>query len=301
MSFFVLGFVPRWLNQNSWADVVTSTEPQTIESASPSAQPPPPTLRVHFIDVGQGDSILLEMESENMLIDAGKKGEEVTVTNYLKTEEIKELRYVVATHPDSDHIGGLAFGVLSAFEIDEVIMPKLTNENQPNSQTYKRFCEELDALKQNGKKISIARPEQMLNLGDATLRVLGPLTETPKDTNNNSVVLQLKYGDCTMLFMGDAEKKEETALAEQYGDALRCDLLKAGHHGSNTSSNANFLAYAQPKDAVISCGIDNSYNHPGTKAIARLAAQNTTIWRTDVEGNIVFACDGKTIWHEDGA
>jgi len=245
-------------------------------------------VAVHFIDVGQGDCELIEAQGRFLLIDGGERGCEDRVIKYLRQQGVEKLDYVVATHPHSDHMGGLAYGVLAAFPVGTVIAPRFSRENTPTTRTYEKFLDAVTELVASGTKAEYAQPGKTYPLGDASFTILGPLKEDGKNYNNDSVIVRVEYQGRAALFMGDAEKKVETALIKEYGDALRSDLLKAGHHGSKTSSNEEFLFIAGPQDAVFSCGAGNSYGHPSPVVLERCKAYGIKVHRTDIDGNIVI-------------
>jgi len=245
-------------------------------------------LVVHFIDVGQGDCELIGAGGRWMLIDGGERGSEDGIIKYLRRQGVERLDYVVATHPHSDHMGGLAYGVLEAFPVGTVIAPRFSPENTPATQTYEKFLDAVGALVKNGTAAKYARPGDVYPLGGASITILGPLSEDGKNYNNDSVVVRVETQNGAALFMGDAEKKVEAALLEAYGTGLRADLLKAGHHGSRTSSNEDFLRMVNPGDAVISCGAGNSYGHPSPEVIERFEALGIRVSRTDVDGTVVI-------------
>ena len=251
---------------------------------------PAPTegLAVHFIDVGQGDCELVEAQGHFLLIDGGERGSEEKVVKYLRKQGVERLDYVVSTHPHSDHMGGLAYGVLAAFPVGTVIAPRFSPENTPDTQTYEKFLDAVTDLVANGTKAKYARPGDVYPLGEASFTILGPLKEDGKNYNNDSVIVRVEYQDRAALFMGDAEKSVETALLKEYGAGLRADLLKAGHHGSKTSSNEDFLYIVRPEELVISCGVGNSYGHPHPEVLERCKAMGIRVHRTDIEGNIVI-------------
>jgi beta-lactamase superfamily II metal-dependent hydrolase len=245
-------------------------------------------VAVHFIDVGQGDCSLVEARGHYLLIDAGERGSEDGVIKYLRRQGVERLDYVVATHPHSDHMGGLAYGVPAAFPVGTVIAPRFSPGNTPATQTYEKFLEAVSALAANGTRAKYAKPGDVYPLGEASFTILGPLREDGKNYNNDSVVLRVDCQNRAALFTGDAEKPAEAALVAAYGEGLRADVLKAGHHGSKTSSTEEFLRTVRPKDIVISCGVGNSYGHPSPEVLERCAALGIRVRRTDIEGTIVI-------------
>jgi len=245
-------------------------------------------LAVHFIDVGQGDCELIEAQGHFLLIDGGERGNEEKVIKYLRQQGVEKLDYVVSTHPHSDHMGGLAYGVLAAFPVGTVIAPRFSPENTPTTQTYEKFLDAVTGLAANGTAAKYARPGDVYPLGEASFTILGPLKEDGRNYNNDSVILRVEYQSRAALFMGDAEKPVEAALVAAYGAGLRADLLKAGHHGSKTSSNEDFLRAVLPGDIVISCGVGNSYGHPSAEVLSRCGALGIRVSRTDIDGTVVI-------------
>lgn len=245
---------------------------------------------VHFIDVGQGDCTLVLCGEKALLIDAGENGHETEVLNYLRSMKIDKLDYIVATHQHSDHIGGIP-EVLEEYEADNIIMPRLTKAQTPTNSTYTAF---LKALQNTDAKIISAKPDLKYTLGDAEFEILGPVTDDCEDINSMSAVTKITYGQNTFLVTGDAERDEELEIIEN-GSNLDCDVLKAGHHGSSTSSCKDFLDAVTPEICVISCGADNDYGHPHEKAVNRILKHTDEIYRTDICGSIVMTSDGENI------
>lgn len=247
-------------------------------------------LKVHYIDVGQGDCSLVEADGKFMLIDAGENGHEQQVINYLRSVGVQKLDYVIATHQHSDHIGGLP-EVLEEFAVDNIIMPRLTEAQTPTNSTYKAF---LNAVKASGAKVIASKVDATYTLGSGSFILLGPVTNDAEDINNMSVFVKLSYGTNTFLFTGDGETEEELEVLDTGAD-LDCDVLHAGHHGSYTSSCKDFLAAATPEICVISCGADNDYGHPHDAALKRIKKHTDEIYRTDLCGSIVIQSDGEKL------
>ncbi len=242
-------------------------------------------VKFHFLDVGQGDSIFIELnDNRTMLIDAGESEYAVTIISYIKKLGYSKIDFVVATHPHSDHIGGME-EVINAFEIGSVYMPKVSN----NTKTFEGL---LTAIQNKGLKINTAQKGvKILDEQDIGIDVLSPVNDSYSNLNNYSVVLKITYKDNKFLFTGDAEADAESEIA----DDVLCDLVKVGHHGSNTSSGSNFVKATKAKYAVISCGTDNKYGHPHTETVNRWQNLGAEIYRTDVNGNIIATSDGKNI------
>lgn len=242
-------------------------------------------MKVHFLDVGQGDSIFIELpDDKTMLIDASEKEYADRITTYIYSCGYSSLDYVVATHPHSDHIGGMA-DVIGSFIVGNVIL-------SPATHTTKTYTNMLTAIDQSGAKVTLGTAgKEIFSDGDLSAVVIAPVTEDYSDLNNSSVMIMLTYGDKKFLFTGDAEEEEERTVTAD----VKCDVLKVGHHGSSTSTSSAFLAAASPEYAVISCGMGNSYGHPHTETIDKLKKAGINIYRTDLQGNIVMTCDGKNI------
>ena len=243
----------------------------------------------HFIDVGQGDAALIRTADGNVLIDAGTNAAEDDLIAYLKAEGVTKLAYAVFTHPHEDHIGG-ADAVLEYCQVENVILPEKT----ATTVVYNRM---MDAIEAEGANVIIAVPEATYTVGDLKLTILGPVGSDYKDMNNDSVVLRADFGESSVLYTGDAEDVSEEEMLARYrlNGKLDCDLLKVGHHGSDSSSTEAFLRAVSPELAVISCGEGNDYGHPKQVILDRLDALNVTYWRTDLLGSVVVVSDGTTL------
>lgn len=240
-------------------------------------------LEVYFLDVGQADSILIKLEDEYMLIDAGNNEDGVKLVNYFNELGIKEFKYVFGTHPHEDHIGGMD-DIINNFKIDNYYMPdKLT--------TTKTFEDVLDALINNNLQYTILKKDDEFNLSSANFKVIYAGDET-NDINDSSIVLKLTYGNNSFLLTGDATSNIEKTLLN---DDIKSDVLKVAHHGSNYSSTDEFLDVVSPKYAVISVGKNNNYNHPSNSTLKKLNDRNIKLYRTDLDGTIKFTSDGENI------
>lgn len=249
-------------------------------------------MKVHYLDVGQGDSTLIHTKDAAMLIDAGDLGYGPGIVDYIKEQDIDKLDYLILTHPHADHIGG-AVEVINAFDIDKIIMPKASH----TSQTFENL---LATIKNKGMKITSPNPGDEYELGDAKFTILGPNSSSYDNLNNYSVVNKLTFGHTSFLFTGDAEVVSENEILNS-GLDIKTDVLKVGHHGSDTSTSEQFLDVSSPKCAIISVGKDNKYGHPDQVILDRLDSRNITIYRTDESGTIIATSDGENVSFDKGA
>lgn len=239
-------------------------------------------LSVDFIDVGQGDSILICSGGQSMLVDAGTNESGKTVLNFLRNKGIKKLDYAVGTHPHADHIGGLD-DVIRGIDTDSLLMPNAVTDT-------KTFNDVLDAAESRNLSITVPEEDDEFSLGASRVTVLSKNKEQSDNLNNSSLILKIVYGDFSLLLTGDAEKEAEKQLLSDKKD-VSADVLKVGHHGSETSTSGNFLKAVSPKCAVISCGKNNDYGHPHEKTLKKLEKQGTEVYRTDISGTISLFAD----------
>lgn len=245
-------------------------------------------LCVKYIDVGQGDSeFIILPNGETILIDAGEKGSGKKVVSEIKDMSVDKIDYLIATHPHADHIGGMP-DVIDSFDIGKVYMPRADY----SSKTYLTVLEKID--EKNLKITAVKSGTKVISSDELSAEFISPASEEYNSLNDFSAVLKLTYGDTSFLFTGDAEAYSEQEMLES-GFDLSADVLKVGHHGSDTSSSENFLDAVSPKYAVISCGLNNDYSHPSENTLDKLSSINTKVFRTDKMGTITVYSDGQTI------
>lgn len=248
-------------------------------------------LKVHFIDVGQADSILIQQGNENMLIDAGNNDDEETLKNYMNNLGISEFKYVVGTHAHEDHIGSLDY-IINSFKVGKIYFPKTTA-------TTKTFENVVKAVKNKGMQFTTPKVGETFKIGDAECTILAPNGSSYDDANNYSIVIRVQYGNNSFLFTGDAEDVSEKEMLSK-GLNLKADVLKAGHHGSSSSSTDAFLDAVNPKYAVISVGKNNDYGHPHKETLEKFTSRGINVYRTDESGTIVATSDGNNITFNAG-
>jgi len=268
-----------------------SPAPEPIPTPTPSPEPAPSPLpeselsllSIYFIDVEQGDSILIDYGEYEVLIDGG--GKSPGVVNYLKPLVDGSLEVMVATHPHADHIGGL-IDVLARYQVNEI----WHNGDTATSKTYSEFMAAVDS---EGTEVHIARLHDTIQAGELSLYVHHP-ANLEGSTNNNSIVLHLAYGDVDVLFTGDAEKEAEGAMMVLSSVRIPdVEILKVGHHGSRTASSKDFLAITSPEIAIYMAKEGNSYGHPHQETIDALTEIDAEIYGTDTNGTIQITTDGK--------
>lgn len=251
----------------------------------------PNEMKIHFIDVGQGDSILIQVNNKNLLIDSGSKSEKKKLENYLKSIYIPQFDYIIATHPHEDHIGNMNY-IINNYKINNFYSPKI----QSNTTAFESMAE---ALARKDIKIKTLKANNnnnnnnSIDLGDNTLvEIFSPNLDSYDNLNNYSPIIKISYGNNSFLFTGDAEEDVEgEVLSKSFN--LKSDVLKIGHHGSSTSTSKNFLDRVNPGITIISVGKENSYGHPSNKTLEKIKA--TTVYRTDINGSIVITSDGQTL------
>ena len=240
-------------------------------------------LRIYYLNVGQADSTLVINNGETMLIDGGNEADSPLIIQYIKRLGISKIDYIIATHPDSDHIAGLD-KIILAFDVGCVYMPITNKSNKEMNELYNAI---------EDKNVIHPNASDYFYLGNSKCTILNSGDTSKVSDNNSSIVLQLDYGETNCLFMGDAESEVEENVT--WNDI---DILKVSHHGSKDATSLTFLEKVKPEYSIISVGKDNSHNHPSNETLSNLNAVNSTIYRTDENGTIILTSDG-TNYHFD--
>lgn len=243
---------------------------------------------VHIIDVGQGDSIFIQtLEDKRILIDTGDEEAEHTVYSYLKRRGVKKIDVLIATHPDTDHIGSMDY-IIDKFKISHFYMPNAKTDSEA-------FYNLLDSCKEKNLKIEYLTKGDVLKIDSyTTMEILSPSTITDKN-NLNSIVSLLNYKGYEFLFTGDAEKENESEILSSC-NLPDIEFLKAGHHGSSSSSTDEFIEKLKPEAVAISCGYNNDYGHPHRSVLDTFRENGSVVYRTDKNGSLVFYCDKNGIF-----
>ncbi|MCX7779997.1 MAG: MBL fold metallo-hydrolase [Negativicutes bacterium] len=248
-------------------------------------------LAVKVLDIGQGDAILIRTAERTVLVDTGDTPSREKLVSYIKKEGIATIDALIITHPHADHIGG-AQAIFDNFPVKQVY----DSGQVSTSNLYKQYLSIIER-----KKIPFALLEaggQIELGGGAALKVLAPekpfISGSDSDLNNNSIVLKICFGNFSMLLAADAEKEAETRMVKRYGETLKSSVLKAGHHGSSSSSTLGFLKAVAPEAVIISLGTNNDYHHPHPSVIKRYNQQKIAIYRTDTDGTLTVTSDGST-------
>lgn len=268
------------------------TTPEETATPTPTETPTPePTkeageMKVHFLDVGQGLSILVQSDGQTMIYDGGDKSTSSFVVSYLQKQNVTTIDYLISSHYDSDHVAGL-IGCLNAFDVKNVI----SSDYEHDSKLYQSF---IQTVADKGLPMQHPAVGTEFSFGSGSFQILAPATIDPNDSNKNSVAIKLTNGDNSFIFTGDAENTSEKAMCES-GIDLSCDVLVPGHHGSATATSWDFLQATVPEYAVISCGKDNQYGHPDKDVMDKLESMDIQVYRTDKQGTIIAVSDGTTI------
>ncbi|MBQ9009994.1 MAG: MBL fold metallo-hydrolase [Clostridia bacterium] len=244
-------------------------------------------LEIHFLDVGQGDAAIVLCDGYVMMIDGGKPENSQFIYSYLTgTLGLSQIDVMVLSHPHNDHVGGLS-AALSACQTERILTP-LFYYDDPVFLRFREMAAERNLL------FEMPLPGTEMSLGGAGIVFLGPY-RLFGDTNDNSIMMRLDYGQTSFLFTGDAEIPEEVEVLERVPELLHVDVLKVGHHGSSSSSGVSFLTEVRPEMALIGVGAGNTYGHPAHEVLDRFREMNTQVYRTDLHGTIVLTSDGNTV------
>lgn len=259
--------------------------PQIAKKSSQAGE-----MTVHFLDVGQGLSILAQSEGQTLLYDGGDRSSASYVVSYLKKHNVENIDYLISSHYDADHVSGL-IGCLNAFSVSNVIGADYVHD----SGLYRSFME---GVADQGLEVLHPEVGTTYSFGTGEFMVLSPAETDEGDSNANSVAIKLTNGSDSFLLMGDAEYKSEAQMINA-GIDLSSDVLSVGHHGSASSTSWDFLKEAVPEYAVISCGTDNQYGHPDADTMEKLSSMEIEVFRNDKQGTIVGVSDGNGItWSE---
>ena len=241
------------------------------------------TLKIYYLDVCQADSILIDSNNEYMLIDGGNNNDGPLLVKYFQELGIKDIKYIVGTHPHEDHIGGID-EVINNFNINQIFIPDAIT-------TTKTFEDLLDSIERKNLTFTVPTINNTYTLGETTIKIIYTGTDT-SDLNNSSIIIKLTYKKTSYLFTGDATNITEKKILNK---DIKSDVLKIGHHGSKYSSTENFIKKVNPKYAIISVGKGNKYGHPNIETINLLNKYNIKTYRTDELGTILLTSDGNNI------
>lgn len=275
------GVVPTWEDLYDRLGIHSSTPDADLIASGDTS--------VSFLDVGQGDAVLICQDGEFCLIDAGTSESQEQLLRSLDGAGVETLKYVVMTHPHADHIGGME-AVLETFPTDTLILPDLDGLEEQSAM--------LERTLQAADDFSIEQVQactgNVYALGNGQLEVLlAPTPEEAGDNQNNlSLCLRFTAGSFCFVDTGDAEADVEEELVQRYWYGLDADLFKAGHHGSNTSNTEDFLSILSPEIVVASCGLDNDYGHPHAEVMDRVESIGAAFYRTDLDGTVTV------VWHD---
>ena len=248
------------------------------------------SMTVHFLDVGQGLSVLVESEGQTLLYDGGPSSASSFVVSYLQERQISEIDYLISSHYDEDHVSGL-IGCLNAFDVANVIGADYVHD----SSLYDSF---MDGVAAQGLTVQHPAVGTEYEFGSGKFTILSP-QNISKESNANSVAIRLTNGENSFIFTGDADYNSEADMVSS-GIDLSCDVLSVGHHGSATSTSWDFLQATVPEYAVISCGAGNMYGHPHEETMEKLSDMGIQVYRTDEQGTIVVSSDGNSLsWNMD--
>lgn len=243
-------------------------------------------LIIHYIDVGQADSTLIQGKDFNILIDGGNKADGDDLINYLSSQGVDKIDIAIGTHAHEDHIGGFP-EILESFACDTFYISNTVS----STKIYERL---LDVLDETNVKVKVPEVGETLTLGDVNIKFFGPLRKY-KDLNDSSIILKLSHGDNSYLFTGDAESGVEEELVKKWGNELQSTIYQAGHHGSSSSNSKQFIGKVKPKTVMISSNKEDvpHYGHPHFETLDLLNEKSIDVYRTDKQGTIIVKDDGK--------
>ena len=276
-SFFGLD-VSEILENNNPVQSETTTQTPQLEAPSNIEG----ELIVTMIDVGQADSFLFQQNDKTMLVDCGTRSSGDDVVKYLKELGITKLDYVFGTHPHDDHMGGM-YDVITSIEIGKIIMPEV-EDGRVTSNWYEKLIKE---IAEGGYDLEYAKLGNEYSLGDAKIKIIGQLTEYRSDLNNYSAVMKVSFGEMDIIMTGDAEVIVEEEILKS-GANLDAEILKVGHHGSDTSTSDEFLDAISPEYALISTEIGNKHEHPIKSVMNKFKDRDIEVYRTDESGTVVI-------------
>jgi len=265
-----------------------STE-KVVEQGQVSSGQEQGTLQVKVLDIGQGDAILIRGGGQTVLVDTGDIETRDKLVAYIKKEGITAIDTVIITHPHADHLGGM-LGVLENFKVKQIYDSGQT----ATTALYRKYLSEVQ--KQKIPFNLVTAGEEISITNEIKLKFLAPSKPfiTESAINNNSIVAKLTYNQFSMLLTGDAEKESEKSMVKNYAKELKSTVLKAGHHGSNTSSSSGFLKAVGPEAVIISLGANNDYHHPHPSTLKKYVDAQLKVYRTDLDGTVTITSDGKT-------
>ncbi|MBR0510528.1 MAG: MBL fold metallo-hydrolase [Clostridia bacterium] len=250
-------------------------------------------MDVAFVNVGQGDGIVIRCEDAAIVIDGGEQTAAAAMKECLKNENITDVDCYIATHPHSDHIGAIP-AVMKAVNVKTFMMTEFSELNMPTTRNFEQM---VDAVEDEGCEVLFVRGGEEYTFGKMKLQILAPLEET-NNYNNMSIVVRLVYGEISFLLTGDAEKDVEAQILAGGAD-VDADVIKLGHHGSSNASSRPFIEAVSPLIAVISCGADNDYGHPHKETLELMKELSVRVLRTDTDGTVHVYSDGKNVFTKE--
>ena len=262
---------------------------KVVEQGQVSSGQEQGALQVKVLDIGQGDAILIRGGGQTVLVDTGDIETRDKLVAYIKKEGITAIDTVIITHPHADHLGGM-LGVLENFKVKQIYDSGQTG----TTALYRKYLSEVQKQKIPFNLVKVGDEISITN--EIKLKFLAPSKPfiTESAMNNNSIVAKLTYNQFSMLLTGDAEKESEKNMVKNYPKELKSTVLKAGHHGSNTSSSSGFLKAVAPEAVIISLGANNDYHHPHPSTLKKYVDAQLKIYRTDLDGTVTITSDGKT-------